>query len=206
MEKHTFVFICGLHRSGTSLLHRCLRDHPAISGFVDTEATKDEGQHLQSIYPPGYEFGPVNRFGFDSNAHMNEDSPLATQENAQQLYEEWCQYWDVDKPVLIEKSPPNLIRTRFLQALFPNSYFIVILRHPVAVSFATLKWNAERIDDLLRHWLICHEQFEDDRDHLDNVLTLKYEQFVNQPDKELDRFFHLLVLNSILQLSPFERV
>ena len=27
----------------------------------------------------------------------------------------------MSKPVLVEKSPPNLIRTRFLQALYPEA-------------------------------------------------------------------------------------
>ena len=30
------VFVCGLHRSGTSVVHRCLREHPEVSGFSDT--------------------------------------------------------------------------------------------------------------------------------------------------------------------------
>lgn len=192
-----FVFICGLHRSGTSLLHRCIRSHPTVSGFEDTGAPKDEGQHLQSVYPPGCKFGPVNRFGFDPRAHMDEDSPLVTSANARELRSEWARYWDLDKPVLVEKSPPNLIRTRFLQALFPDAYFVVILRHPIAVSFATIKWNAERIDHLLRHWLVCYEKFRNDRPHLRNVLLLTYEDLVNQSEEELRTVFSFLGVDPI---------
>lgn len=194
---HQFAFVCGLHRSGTSLLHRCIRSHPAVSGFEDTGAPKNEGQHLQSVYPPGCEFGPVNRFGFDSGAHLDETSRLATQENARELRSEWAQYWNLEKPVLVEKSPPNLLRTRFLQALFPNAYFIVILRHPVAVSFATIKWNAERIDHLLRHWLVCHETFKSDQSHLQNVLILKYEALVSQPVEVLKKVFSFIGVEPI---------
>lgn len=194
-DSHRFVFICGLHRSGTSLLHRCLRDHPDISGFANTNATEDEGQHLQSVYPPDYEFGPVNRFGFDSAAHLDESSPLATPENARRLFEQWSRHWDLTKPVLIEKSPPNLLRTRFFQSLFPRSYFIVILRHPVAVSFATMKWNAGRIDRLLEHWVTCHERFERDHRCLRNAYVLKYESFVKQPEEALSKIYSFIGLD-----------
>jgi len=47
-----FVFISGLHRSGTSILHRILRSSEGISGFHDTNVPQDEGQHLQSVFNP----------------------------------------------------------------------------------------------------------------------------------------------------------
>jgi len=33
MPDHTYVFVGGLHRSGTSLLARSLEAHPSVSGF-----------------------------------------------------------------------------------------------------------------------------------------------------------------------------
>jgi hypothetical protein len=36
MDGHRFVFLAGLHRSGTTLLARLLAAHPEISGFSDT--------------------------------------------------------------------------------------------------------------------------------------------------------------------------
>ena len=44
---HTFVFISGLHRSGTTQLHSTLGTHPDVSGMVGTGAPHDEGQHLR---------------------------------------------------------------------------------------------------------------------------------------------------------------
>ena len=56
------VFVGGLHRSGTSLVHRCLASHPAVSGFSDTGVPEDEGQHLQTVYPPDFRHGHFNRW------------------------------------------------------------------------------------------------------------------------------------------------
>jgi hypothetical protein len=197
IRDHQFIFICGLHRSGTSLLHECIRAHPSVSGFKDTDATEDEGQHLQSVYPPDYTYGPVNRFGFDPRASLDESSDLVSPKNAQELYSQWSHYYDVSKPYLVEKSPPNSLRTRFLQALFPNSVFIVILRHPLATSFATIRWNAERIDTILEHWLTCHERFNQDINHINNIITLKYEHLTERPVATLNIIFSFLNLESI---------
>src|SRR5204863_5837347 len=110
---------------------------PCISGFADTGAPEDEGQFLQKVYPPGAAMGGPALFGFHPHAHLTEGSPLATPANGKRLFRAWKKFWDLGQPVLLEKSPPNLLRTRFLQALFPESSFVVLIRDPVAVSFAT---------------------------------------------------------------------
>ncbi len=76
-----FVFVAGLHRSGTSLLFQCLRDHPQISGFENTGVPEDEGQHLQSVYQPAHKFGRPGTFGFNPDSYLTESSPLVTEEN-----------------------------------------------------------------------------------------------------------------------------
>ena len=57
------LFVGGLHRSGTSLVHRCLTRHPEVTGFSDTGVPEDEGQHLQTLYAPAYAHGGPGRFG-----------------------------------------------------------------------------------------------------------------------------------------------
>ena len=128
MDRKNFVFLAGLHRSGTSLLHEIIRGHPEISGLVGTGAPEDEGQHLQSVYEPASSFGGPGKFVFDPRSHMDESHPLATRENAKIIFKQWSQYFDLSCKYLVEKSPPNIVRTRFLQKLFPGSKFILICR------------------------------------------------------------------------------
>ena len=182
---HKFIFICGLHRSGTSLLYKILKKQSNISGFSNTSAIEDEGQHLQSVFNAANKYGGPGKFGFNKDSYLNEKSSLINESNRRRLFKEWSQYWDLSKEYLIEKSPPNLVRTRFLQALFPNSYFITILRHPIATSIATKKWSKSSYSSLLDHWIVCHKKYINDKEKLKNSLEIKYEDLIEDTEKTL---------------------
>src|SRR5258708_1869738 len=166
-----YVFICGLHRSGTSLLGRNVSRLENCTGFKDTGAIEDEGQFLQGVYPTGQAYGGARRFWVDPRAHLTETSPLLTPDNAPNLRTSWGQYWDQSKAIRVEKTPGNLLKTRFLQAMFPNSYFIVIRRHPVPVSMANQRWKVSfaPLHNLFEHWLHCHALFDEDKKHLKHI-------------------------------------
>jgi len=194
-QAHHFVFCCGLHRSGTTLLFRMLREHPEMSGFTNNKvatewlALEDEGQFLQSVYPPGIVYGGPGSFAFSPGAHLTEDSELLTPENKAQLALDWFPYWDLSKRYLLEKSPPNILMTRFLQSAFPHTSFVTIVRHPVAVSLATTKWSTRSLDSLIEHWLVAHEIAEADRRHLKRAQTVKYENLISEPEAALSKVY-----------------
>jgi hypothetical protein len=200
-----FVFVAGLHRSGTTLLARLLAAHPEISGFSGTGAPADEGQHLQSVYPSDHQYGRPGRFGFAPEMHLTESSTLVSEESAARLFAEWSPHWDLSRPLLLEKSPPNLIKTRFLQALFPDSAFVVVIRHPIPVSIPTAKWRGtRRYDRLLDHWLRCHALFEADLEYLDRAHALTYEQLVHDPAAALREIFAFLDVEPIPPSEPVD--
>ena len=194
MHDHSFVFIAGLHRSGTSLLFECLREHPAISGFRGTGVPEDEGQHLQSVYRPAFHLGGPGRFAFSPQSNLTELSASVTAENRHKLFAQWRPHWDLSKPWLLEKTPQNLVQTRFLQAMFPTARFLVVLRHPLAVACATQRWNRTSLHALLEHWLCAHERFEADRCQLQHAMVLHYEDFVASPQRTLEQVWHFLDL------------
>lgn len=210
------IFVGGLHRSGTTMLQLALREHPMISGFRDTGVPENEGQFLQSVYFPRSQPGA---FGFDQSAHMTEDNVLVTGENRQKVFSSWSRYWDMSRPFLMEKSPPNLIRMRFLQAMFPNAYFIIMIRHPVPSAFLTREWTGAGAGALTRilkrrrkctpgfavrllfrrtlwslmdHWATCHDMFLADRKNIKRLYVLKYEDVVKNPDKCLREIYGFL--------------
>jgi Sulfotransferase family len=66
-EVRQIAILGGLHRSGTTLLFRMLREHPDISGFANNQdadrwlGLEDEGQFLQSVYPAALKLGRAGK-------------------------------------------------------------------------------------------------------------------------------------------------
>jgi Sulfotransferase family len=183
--KYKYVFVCGLQRSGTSMIGRNIARLENCTGFKNTGVLQDEGQYLQDVYPPDATYGGTGRYGFDPRAHLTGASDLLTPENVARLRATWHAYWDSSKTICVEKTPGNLLMTRFLQAAFPNSYFVIITRHPVAVSLATQRWKVSltAIHRLFDHWLHCYGIFEEDKKYLKRVYQLRYEDYIENPAK-----------------------
>ena len=177
------------------MLYRYLDEHPLVSALSGTPVHTNEGQHNQTVYPGDEYHGKGGRFAFRPEARLTEESPLITPENRRKLFTEWSRFWDLSKPYLLEKSPPNLIRMRFLQAMFPDSYFVVLLRHPIPVTLATQPWGGDRLHSLIEHWLRAHELFLEDVPHVRRVHALRYEDLVADPNATLGRVFAFLGLD-----------
>ena len=182
-----------------------LAGHPQVSGFTGTSATEDEGQHLQDVYPPARSYGGPGRFALDPRSHLTQSSPLATPANAARLAAAWSAHWDLDRPVLVEKSPPNLVMTRFLQQLFPQARFVVIVRHPVVVALGTDKWLPGRsLRTPMANWFAAHDTFVSDLPALRSVHVVRYEALVRDPVGELDAVGRFIGLDGPVDVSAWQ--
>lgn len=189
------VFVGGLHRSGTTPFARILGEHPDVSCLSQTGVIEDEGQHLQSVYPPGTAHGGSGHFARSPRAHLTDSSPLVTSANAQEILASWMPYWDLSRARLVEKSPPNLVMSRFLQALYPGAQFVMVIRHPITVALSTRKWthfisrNPRKfasLSQLVEHWLIAHRILQEDLPHLQSFHIVRYEELVRRPAETLE--------------------
>jgi hypothetical protein len=190
--KRQMVFIGGLHRSGTTLLADLIASSDRVTALENTGQYKNEGQFLQDVYPLGRDLGGVTRWALDPRAHMTEAHAESVPDAATRLWNSWSPYWRDDARYVAEKSPPNLTKTRFLQAVFPNSRFVIITRHPLTQALAVRKWaptwrerSGIRFSRLIEHWVRAHQLLREDEPLIRDLLVLRFEHLVCDPGTAL---------------------
>jgi hypothetical protein len=196
LAKHNYIFICSLHRSGAKVLHKMLAEHPSISGFNQESVYEDSEQELNDIYPPSRLFGGIGKFCFNNSARMDEKHPLLenSEDISEKLLKAWQPHWEIEKKYLIQKSPTNIIRSGFLQALFPSAKFIFITRHPAVTAFASRKWCNSGIPELIKHWITAHELMLHDYQKLGQAIIIRYEDLLSDKENTLKSIWNFLTI------------
>lgn len=189
-----WAFVVGCYNSGTELCMHLLGSHPQIS------ALPVEGQFLTDQLVSDYELGLPRMWV------LREELFRLTEEDEGpdpiRLKKEWGQRLDTRRPVLLEKSPPNAARTRWLQAHFAPARFIAVVRNGYAVAEgirrkARPKHRASGwpIDLCARQWSRSNEILLEDSEHLEHVLWLRYEDLARDPAAEVARIADFLKLD-----------
>src|SRR5439155_24357222 len=104
-DNYKYVFVCGLARSGTSMLGRNIARLEDCTGFKNTGVFEDEGQFLQDVYPTASAYGGSSRCGFDLRIHRTESSDLLAPARVARLRATWHSYGDNSKTIFVEKTP-----------------------------------------------------------------------------------------------------
>lgn len=178
--RHRYLFIGGLHRSGTSLTARLMSGLPGVAGIEGAPVPENEGVYLQGAIPHDALSGRPMHFATDPEQHLTERHPLNRLETRSRMEADW-EGWFGTGAWRLEKSPVNFTRMRLLQQLFPLSQFLVVLRHPQAVAAAVSKWVDRPLPDLIDHWLDAHDRLGTDVERLHSVVILRYEDVVRRP-------------------------
>jgi hypothetical protein len=187
------------------VLARTLATHPDIAGLRGTRVFEDEGQHVQDVYAPAWRHGGIGNFAFDPSAHLTEGSSAAGRGAGSRLWHCWAPFIASDASIFVEKSPPNLIQTRFLQAAFPNATFILLMRHPAIVSVRTRVIRpSTSLIHFVRHWIRAHDLMAEDLPYLDRAVVVRYEDLVTRPRQELKRMSDLIGAECTFDYSEFE--
>src|SRR5258708_7301311 len=125
LGQYHWLFILGLNNSGTTLVHDLLKNHPAMRWLPN------EGQYLTSGLPLPRSYDVPRNFSRRMDVfhwtEANEPGP------ALRVKYDWAPLYQPRPGILLEKSPPNILRSRWLQQNFQPSRFLGIIRHPYAV-------------------------------------------------------------------------
>lgn len=178
-----YLFVLCPPYSGSTLLWKLLATSPNVS------AMPTEGQFLP-------ELKDIMR-----SAPWKRDQQLPWPE----IRAVWHSYWDMGKPVLLEKSPPNLIRTGEIVAHFQPSRFIVLVRNPYAQAEGLMRRNGWSAQRAARFALMCLRAQRDNALTLENSLATTYEALVTQPDKLVRQLLAFVPeLGSVDETASFE--
>jgi len=188
-----FIFIIGLHRSGTTFLLDIFRRQHNISGlkYVHNNFHKNEGQYYQKVLKTDEELGWIGKIAYSENAHQTEESEILKKYNAEDFFNSLKP--NLQNPtsnVIVEKSPPYITQTRLLQKMFPNSYFVVIIRHPIFNTLSTKEFVKNRYEadehELMNHWFKAHKILFEDLKYINNKIVLTYEELANNTLKVIN--------------------
>jgi hypothetical protein len=181
-----WLFLVGCYNSGTTLLAQLLSRHPSISGLAT------EGHFITDQFVKDYEVGlPRMWAGREELFRLTEadEGP-----DAVRIKKEWGMRLDRSKPVLLEKSPPNTIRVRWLQKHFAPAYFVAIVRNGYAVAEGITRKADPRhlrdswpIEQSAWQWRRSNEVLEEDAPHLRHLLWVRYEELAADPLPVLNR-------------------
>lgn len=197
-----YVFVGGLHRTGTSLVARLIGHHPDVREITGSPAPENEGCYLQGAIAHTARHGRPAHFATDPQQHHIEGSRFDRLDVRIRMESDWGRWFEAGGAWRVEKSPVNLTRMRLYQQLFPLSQFVIVLRHPEAMAAAMAKWTDQPPADLIDHALDAYARMEADLPYLHAAFVLRYEDLVADPDGMTARLHHFLDLPPAAPAEP----
>lgn len=161
-----FLFILAPPFSGSTLLNELLSTSSRVS--TNNALGTREGQQL-----PG-----VRKLLWESK---NKYDPEA-QYDWLFIRRQWLKYWDVTKPVLLEKSPPNIVRATELTHHFVPASFIIMVRDPYAVCESMIR-RGQNATEAAAFAVRCLRFQKQNIEKLQNFLFFSYEELTDAPEK-----------------------
>jgi tetratricopeptide (TPR) repeat protein len=181
VSEQRLIFICGMFRSGSTLLEQILAAHPDITagGEIDYFQRTSPTLHETILKSPP---GALRELGQGYINYLAQHFPPAAR--------------------VSNKRPDNFLYLGLLRGLFPNSLFINIQRQPLdnclSVFFQPLENTQAYANDLLDagHYYLQYRRLMAHWQQLlgSSVLELNYENLVAAPGKNIARLLGFLGL------------
>ena len=183
LNQYLFSFLCPPY-SGSTLLAGLVSTSAAVSSLPG------EGQFIPEVMA-------VMR-----RDPWNADFPLPWND----IRRVWHRYWDTSKPILLEKSPPNIIRAATLEKIFQPACFLVMVRNPYAHCEGLMrrnKWSASRAAEFS---VFCLQTQAENVEKLARCVSFTYEELAADPPNVCSRISAFLPSLGDLDYSKIFRV
>ncbi|MEE2774103.1 MAG: sulfotransferase [Pseudomonadota bacterium] len=199
-ENRNLAFLVGFPRSGTTLLDTILRTHSSIKVIEEKPIVAKLISRARSLS------GESNIFELsDTKLDMLAQEYLADLKKIAENVEK--------SKVIIDKFPLNLIYVPFIRKIFPNSKFIIVIRHPcdavlscfmqnfapndAMANFVSLKQAATLYNAVMSCWLTYSTHIDID------YFQLKYEDLILNFEDNTTELLQFLGLNWEEELKDF---
>jgi hypothetical protein len=175
--ENKYLFILSPPYCGSTLLNEIISTSAFVS--VNNPTGTREGQTLPT----------VKKIMFDDNTRWEELVDF----DWDFIKNEWRKYWDTTKPILLEKSPPNIQRVKSISQAFPNSYFIIFYRNPYCQCESLIRRNNYSSKQAAKFALRSLKLQKENICFLaKNTLQISYEALTNNPQAFANRVNKLL--------------
>lgn len=162
---HKYLFILSPPYSGSTVLWQLLQTSRRVA------ALPDEGQKLPELRDEMRRdpWNPAREFPWG------------------RISEVWHGYWDLSKPILLEKSPPHLCRAEHLDAHFSPAWHILLLRDPLATCEGLHRRNNLDWMEAAERWCQWLKMHVQARQQLPRHIVVYYENLVNDTTTVLNQ-------------------
>ena len=184
-KDRNYIFILCPPFQGSTAIYRLLETSPETSTFLNKVEWMGEGQNLLAQSFRGYQ---RNKWDPDFSLQMAEVS------------RNYHKNWDLNKRVLIDKSPPTICRAQMFEEEFSkygNVHFIVQIRNPLFTKFPEPPSTMPGIFEDTKGpevWDVMAQCQKDNLESLKSVYFLTYEKLCTETDT---------VIKELLEKFPF---
>ena len=174
-RSHKYLFLLCPPYCGSTLLSEMLATSKAVSG--SNVMGYLEGQNLPTTR--NIMFQPDR---WDPELAYNWDH----------ISKEWHKYWDQSKPILMDKSPPNLLRAKAISQQFAPAYFVIFYRNPYAHCESLIRRNNDLPEEAAKFAILCLQYQKRNLEILGNFCAISYENFTEDPGQAIVQLKQLL--------------
>jgi hypothetical protein len=191
-ERYRWIFILGCNNSGTTLLVHLFAKHPEICAIA--------GRNVTKVLPHPLSAGVariwterLDLFRFTEADHQLDFLRL--------LYDWVSTLPCPSRPFVLEKAPPDMVCSRWLQKVFPNASFVGLVRNGYAVTEGIRRREGYSLDRCARHWHTTNKILMADCAYLKRFLLVHYEDLAASPRETVGQICQFLGIDS-LPLEP----
>lgn len=174
-KEHQYLFILSPPFCGSTLLNQIISTSNNVS--CNNNIGTREGQTLPEVIEVMF-----------NNNRWNENAKLPWQK----IKKIWRKYWELSKPILLDKSIPNIMRANKLKEVFSPISFICIVRSPYAQCEGIIRRTGKSAEIAAKFTIDCLRYQKENIESQKKLLFFTYEELCDNKDKVISDIINFI--------------